>query len=104
MTRGHLRVRFVATALAILLAGCSGFPDSPKGGVRVEKPAPYSAAMGRPWPFAVVLPASYDQHPEKRYPVLYLLHGHGGRNPYFRTCTICLHSNADRPRMCCTRR
>ena len=26
----------------------------------------------------VVLPASYDQSPEKRYPVVYLLHGHGG--------------------------
>jgi enterochelin esterase-like enzyme len=36
-----------------------------------------STALGRQWTYAVYLPAGYDT-PTLRYPVLYLLHGHGG--------------------------
>lgn len=37
----------------------------------------FSKALGEPIPYAVLLPVAYSQHPEKRYPVLYLLHGGG---------------------------
>jgi enterochelin esterase-like enzyme len=36
-----------------------------------------SAALGRKWTYAVYLPSDYDTS-NLRYPVLYLLHGHGG--------------------------
>jgi enterochelin esterase-like enzyme len=36
-----------------------------------------SAALGRKWSYAVYLPSDYDAS-NLRYPVLYLLHGHGG--------------------------
>jgi enterochelin esterase-like enzyme len=36
-----------------------------------------SAALGRKWTYAVYLPSGYDTS-TLRYPVLYLLHGHGG--------------------------
>jgi S-formylglutathione hydrolase FrmB len=37
-----------------------------------------SEAMRRAMPALVLLPPSYTQHPEARYPVLYLLHSAGG--------------------------
>jgi S-formylglutathione hydrolase FrmB len=37
-----------------------------------------SEAMGRTMPALVLLPPSYTQRPEARYPVLYLLHSAGG--------------------------
>src|SRR5262245_50463928 len=36
-----------------------------------------SPALGRKWTYAVYLPSGYDTS-NLRYPVLYLLHGHGG--------------------------
>ena len=38
-----------------------------------------SAAMNKEFKCVVVLPAGYDENPQQRYPVVYLLHGHGGR-------------------------
>ena len=38
-----------------------------------------SAAMGREVHTDVLLPEGYDPHGQRRYPVLLLLHGHGGR-------------------------
>jgi enterochelin esterase-like enzyme len=37
-----------------------------------------SALLGVEKPYLVYLPAGYDAHPEKSYPVLYLLHGASG--------------------------
>jgi enterochelin esterase-like enzyme len=37
-----------------------------------------SAVMGGPRTYGVVLPPGYDQHPEQRYPVIFLLHGGHG--------------------------
>lgn len=34
-----------------------------------------SAALGRSAPVRVILPSTFDAHPERTYPVLYLLHG-----------------------------
>ena len=39
----------------------------------------YSQAMLTPRPFEIYLPPSYEQAPDRVYPVLYLLHGDGGR-------------------------
>ena len=37
----------------------------------------FSNSLGEPMPYSVLLPVGYYQHPELRYPVLYLLHGGG---------------------------
>ena len=37
-----------------------------------------SATLGQPIPCAVILPDGYDQDPDRRYPVLLLLHGTDG--------------------------
>jgi enterochelin esterase-like enzyme len=39
----------------------------------------YSQAMLMQRPFEIYLPPSYEQAPDRAYPVLYLLHGDGGR-------------------------
>lgn len=38
----------------------------------------HSPSMGREVGFCVYLPPGYDRHPERRYPVIYHLHGAGG--------------------------
>jgi S-formylglutathione hydrolase FrmB len=38
-----------------------------------------SAALGRPLHYAIYLPPGYDEEGARRYPVVYLLHGLGGR-------------------------
>lgn len=37
-----------------------------------------SEALGRPLPYAIYLPDAYAREPHRRFPVVYLLHGHGG--------------------------
>jgi enterochelin esterase-like enzyme len=39
----------------------------------------YSQAMRMERPYEIYLPASYEQAPDRTYPVVYLLHGDGGR-------------------------
>jgi S-formylglutathione hydrolase FrmB len=36
-----------------------------------------SRALGRTMTYGLFLPPGYDEHPERRYPVVYLLHGYG---------------------------
>ena len=50
----------------------------PRGKVSVEVPTFQSKSMGGEWGALVVLPAAYGAEPERRFPVLYLLHGAGG--------------------------
>lgn len=38
----------------------------------------YSEALGRTMPYGIYLPPSYDSAPNRRYPVVYMLHGVGG--------------------------
>jgi enterochelin esterase-like enzyme len=40
-----------------------------------------SEAVGRTTPYLVYLPPDYALNPERRYPVLYMLHGVGGNDP-----------------------
>jgi S-formylglutathione hydrolase FrmB len=44
-----------------------------------------AALAGRTQPVDVYLPPGYAQHPQRRYPVLYLLHGSPGRQAAFIT-------------------
>lgn len=37
----------------------------------------YSPSMGKEIPNILILPENYSRHPELKYPVVYLLHGHG---------------------------
>lgn len=39
-----------------------------------------SQAMGTPRRYGVILPPGYAQHPERRYPVIFMLHGFLIRN------------------------
>lgn len=43
----------------------------------------YSPKMGRNIKTTIVLPAGYDVNSDKRYPVVYLLNGHGGNHMTF---------------------
>lgn len=45
---------------------------------RAESTSFWSAALGRQMPYLVYLPSGYDSEAERRYPVLYMLHGLGG--------------------------
>lgn len=49
--------------------------DVPHGTIRQEYF--YSNVTGEWERCLVYVPAEYEEHPEKRYPVLYLQHGHG---------------------------
>jgi len=61
------------------LAGPQASPSSPpaKGGGRAECGALPSKIMARSVPFCALLPAAYDAQPDRRFPVLYWLHGLG---------------------------
>ena len=39
-----------------------------------------SPIIGASFPYRVYLPPDYQHSPQKRYPVLYMLHGGGGRH------------------------
>jgi S-formylglutathione hydrolase FrmB len=56
-----------------------------------------SRAMNGPGRALVTLPASYAANPTRRYPVLYLLHGHGGGGPldWFRHGVESIIANTD---------
>lgn len=45
---------------------------------RVECKTVASSILGRAVPYCVILPPGYDRQPDRRFPVLYLLHGLGG--------------------------
>lgn len=38
----------------------------------------FSSSMGKEIPNIIILPESYSHQPDTKYPVVYLLHGHGG--------------------------
>lgn len=59
--------------LIVLLLSCSSILKAQK----VDTITVYSDKMGKNIKNVVVLPAGYEEG--KKYPVLYLLHGHGGR-------------------------
>ncbi len=57
----------------LLLTGTALFAQ------RVDTVMVKSAAMKTAFKCVVVLPAGYEQNTQQRYPVVYLLHGYGGR-------------------------
>jgi len=61
------------------LAGPQGSTSSatPSGAGREECGTLSSKILARSVPFCALLPAAYDAHPERRFPVLYWLHGLG---------------------------
>lgn len=58
-------------ALALLLASSAFAQEAEVKTVSYESPS-----VGRTLKYNVVLPKGYDANPDKRYPVLYLLHGY----------------------------
>jgi S-formylglutathione hydrolase FrmB len=78
------RFRPGALCLAIL-AFASAVPAATG---RVECNIVPSKILSRPIPYCVVLPASFDQQPDRHFPVLYFLHGLGDNEQSF------IHSGA----------
>ena len=73
---GPARKTLLAAALCtVLLPACETAGRTDIRRVVIESPA-----MGRPWPALVCLPPSYGLEPERRFPVLYLLHGAKGEH------------------------
>src|SRR5262245_16564451 len=68
----HARALFALVALVVMLVGA--LPAFASVVIAREFDSP---ALGRKWTYAVYLPSGYDTS-NLRYPVLYLLHGHGG--------------------------
>jgi enterochelin esterase-like enzyme len=49
----------------------------------------YSQAMGEQRRYGVILPPGYEKHPNRRYPVIFLLHGgHGDEEDYYNKAGI----------------
>lgn len=63
---------------SLLLLACLLFTATLARAARVDTLAVPSAAMGKTYRAAVVLPASYARNKKAHYPVLYLLHGAWG--------------------------
>ena len=72
-----LRMSILVVALAAIFVSCDGAVTT-RGGARVESIRVESRAMGKPWPALVILPPAYFAEEERRFPVLYLLHGASG--------------------------
>ncbi len=56
----------------------------------------YSAAMHKDIPVSLVFPKSYDSNSEKRFPVVYLLHGHSGNYTDYLTDAKDIQSLSDK--------
>jgi putative tributyrin esterase len=70
-------------ACGALIAGAACLGPEVRGdrawqGARVSTDSLFSQALGTRKRFVVWLPPSYDREPARRYPVVYLLHGHSG--------------------------
>ncbi len=68
------RILVICTALLV------GFAASAQKKATVIDSSIDSKILGAPRAYTVVLPAGYDENPDKSYPVLYLLHGMYGNN------------------------
>jgi S-formylglutathione hydrolase FrmB len=69
---------------------------SPEG-CTIEKFRVLSPAMGREIKAVVVLPPEYKAHPEKRYPILYTLHGAAAPYDCFSAMLPLLQALKDKP-------
>ncbi|MCB9733767.1 MAG: prolyl oligopeptidase family serine peptidase [Deltaproteobacteria bacterium] len=78
---GAARALLLGAALALLLGASSASArprPAPAGAPRIQEVRFRSQALGSEERYLVVLPAEYARHPERRYPVIYLLHGLAG--------------------------
>jgi enterochelin esterase-like enzyme len=96
------RVLILSTiALSTIAAGAywyvfiAGAPqlDTPPveevAGLNFQVKSFYSNAMGEQRRYGVILPPGYEKHPERRYPVIFLLHGgHGDEQDYYTKAGI----------------
>jgi enterochelin esterase-like enzyme len=67
--------KIALSLLAICTVAVAAAQEAPRG--RIEEGKMMSALLGEEKSFLVYLPAEYDANPDKKYPVLYLLHGAG---------------------------
>jgi S-formylglutathione hydrolase FrmB len=68
---------FGRLATAVLFLSFFAAPQILRASVRAECLSASSKILGRPVAYCVLLPPSYDTEKERRYPILYLLHGLG---------------------------
>lgn len=87
---GLLLLALALPALAIFAgfgqtpSASPGAPPQASAGDRVEYGSLQSAALGRELKYAVQLPPSYDKEKNRKYPVLYFLHGMNGNEGEFQ--------------------
>ena len=74
--QGLRRVLRVLSGLLVWLALAAGALPAAAGELRAGELA--STALGAPMRYQVYLPDAYALDPQARFPVVYLLHGHGG--------------------------
>ena len=80
----HRRYAYVLTTALALCAGCvATTPYVRDNAVRVETDTVDAASLGRQVAYNVVLPSGYES--DRRYPILWLLHGYsGGKDDWLR--------------------
>ena len=76
----HLSAAIVAVAMIATTADARSDISARR---RVEKAAFHSAALGSAKTYRVYLPPGYEHASDRRYPVIYLLHGLGGTSRDF---------------------
>ena len=89
-----------AIQVCLFLLALSSFVDAQAPAAKSKLPGNVSEAhldsklMGRSMPYRVILPSGYARSKQKRYPVIYLLHGLFGSSENWTTLTK-LPSNAE---------
>jgi enterochelin esterase-like enzyme len=68
----------LSAALALPTAVGALTPPERMSPSRVEDQTFWSETLGREMPYVVYLPPGYESDPQRRFPVLYMLHGLGG--------------------------
>lgn len=64
-------------------------PVEEAAGLKFQVKSFYSESMGEQRRYGVILPPGYEKHPNRRYPVIFLLHGgHGDERDYYEKAAI----------------
>lgn len=66
------------TLLPTTVAAAATSAQAAASGGYLKDGAFFSQALGRTMPYGIYLPPTYDSDPNRRYPVVYMLHGAGG--------------------------
>jgi S-formylglutathione hydrolase FrmB len=78
---------FLSLTLSAIVAYAQAPATKPKLPAKVSEAKLESKLMGRSMPYRIILPKSYSTSKQKRYPVVYLLHGLFGSNENWTTLT-----------------